>query len=128
MQSAALSGLTPALPSSTQLAALDSVLVKMLRTMMMGRASIKGSEGVVNTARMWKVKYGAVAVISHGNNDTIAIHEWFDQAIYGAGAVSIPVPNCSPHACWVRKGKTIICSRLVKLISWVALVSCVRPV
>lgn len=28
-----------------------------------------GSEGVVNTARMWKVKYGATAVISHGSFD-----------------------------------------------------------
>ncbi|MEM6673656.1 MAG: amidohydrolase family protein [Planctomycetota bacterium] len=28
-----------------------------------------GSEGVVNTARMWKVKYGATAVVSHGSFD-----------------------------------------------------------
>ncbi len=28
-----------------------------------------GSEGVVNTARMWKVKYGTQAVISHGSFD-----------------------------------------------------------
>ena len=28
-----------------------------------------GSEGVVNAARMWKVKYGAKAVISHGSFD-----------------------------------------------------------
>ncbi len=28
-----------------------------------------GSEGVVNTARMWKVKYGANAVVSHGSFD-----------------------------------------------------------
>jgi imidazolonepropionase-like amidohydrolase len=28
-----------------------------------------GSEGVVNTARMWKVKYGCTAVVSHGSFD-----------------------------------------------------------
>ena len=47
VQSAALSGLTAFLPSSIQLAALDSVMIKMLRAMMMGRASIKDSAGVV---------------------------------------------------------------------------------
>ncbi|MEM8709382.1 MAG: amidohydrolase family protein, partial [Planctomycetota bacterium] len=43
-----------------------------------------GSEGVFNTARMWKIRYGAKAVVSHGSFDG-----W--KSAKALAAVGIPV-------------------------------------